>query len=124
SNQPVHRDLARIALLRGGATLLCVFALSGCTTVKGWFSSDKKEALKPAELVEFSPSATVGKLWSVSAGKGEGMLGARQGPAIADGKVYAAAVSGGVQALDLHSGEKLWSYPSELQLSGGPGVGD
>ena len=33
---------------------------------------------KPAELVEFAPSANVTKLWSAKAGGGEGRLGARQ----------------------------------------------
>ncbi|MGY0798634.1 outer membrane protein assembly factor BamB [Lysobacter sp. A286] len=116
--------MARAVLVRGSALLLCALALSGCSTIKGWFSSDKEDALKPAALVEFSPSATVTKLWSANAGKGEGVLGARQGPVIADGKVYAAAVEGGVHAFDLQTGQSIWNYPSELELSGGPGVGD
>src|SRR3546814_5831109 len=57
-------------------------------------------------------------------GKGEGLLGVRQAPAIADGRVYAAAVEGGVQAFDLQTGATLWTFDSDLALSGGPGVGD
>src|SRR3546814_8322929 len=52
------------------------------------------------------------------------LLGVRQAPAIADGRVYAAAVEGGVQAFDLQTGATLWTFDSDLALSGGPGVGD
>ena len=107
-----------------GLLLAGMVALGGCSTVKGWFGGKSSDALKPAELTEFTPTLTVGKLWSASAGKGEGLLGARQGPAIADGHVYAAAVHGGVRAFDLQTGQGLWHYESELPLSGGPGVGD
>jgi outer membrane protein assembly factor BamB len=113
------RTGAGLALLLAGAV-----ALGGCSTVKGWFGGKRGETLKPAELTEFTPSLEVEKLWSASAGKGEGLLGARQGPAIADGHVYAAAVEGGVRAFDLHTGNAQWHYESELPLSGGPGVGD
>jgi len=101
--------------------------LTGCSTVKGWFGGkDKADSAssKPAELVEFAPSATVSRLWSAKAGKGEDRLGARQGPAVADGRVYAAAVEGGVRAFDLQTGATVWTYPSKLSLSGGPGAGD
>ena len=77
------------------SALVAAFTLSGCSTVKGWFGGKDKPgetASKPAELVEFAPSATVSRLWSAKAGGGEGRLGARQGPAVADGRVYAAAV--------------------------------
>ncbi len=111
--------------------LACVFALAGCSTVRGWFGgggdSDKakaKKAAEPAELVEFAPSATVSRLWSASAGKGEDRLGVRQAPVIADGRVYAAAVDGGVRAFDLQSGASVWQYASDLRLSGGPGAGE
>ncbi len=106
---------------------LCVFALAGCTTVKGWFSGkdkDNKKANEPAALVDFTPSATVSKLWTARAGKGEDRLGARQGPVVEDGRVYAAAVKGGVHAFDLQSGAQVWKYDSDLALSGGPGAGD
>jgi len=106
--------------------LACVMTLAGCSTVKGWFGSktNDKKAAEPAELTEFTPSATVSKLWSASAGKGEGYLGARQGPAVLDGRVYAAAVEGGVRAFDLQTGASIWKFDSDLDLSGGPGAGD
>ena len=97
------------------ALAVLAVALSGCSTVKGWFSSDKKDEkpTKPAELVDFTPTATVSKLWSVGVGKGEDRLGVRQGPTVADGRVYAAAVEGGVRALDLQTGKTLWQYESD-----------
>lgn len=104
--------------------LTCAIALGGCGTVRNLFSSKKDVALKPAELTQLTPSVTVQKLWSARAGKGEGRIGARQGPAIADGRVYAAAVRGGVSAFDLQTGASVWHYASDLPLSGGPGVGD
>jgi outer membrane protein assembly factor BamB len=116
---------------RSGATLRIALlsaavALSGCTTVKGWFGNknDAKAARKPAELVEFTPSATVTKLWSAKAGKGNEKLGLTQGPVVADGRVYAAAIEGGVRAIDLQTGALVWHYKSDLELSGGPGAGE
>ncbi|WP_407067661.1 outer membrane protein assembly factor BamB [Marilutibacter alkalisoli] len=110
-------------VLRGTAALMCIVALTGCTTVKGWFGGKKAKPNEPAALVEFAPSQTVDRLWSTRVGKGEGRSGVRQGPVVADGRIYAAAVSGGVTALDLQSGRKLWTHESKLRLSGGPGVG-
>ena len=100
--------------------------LSGCSSIKNIFGNDKddEKPTDPAELVDFTPTATVTKLWSASAGKGENRLGVRQGPQISDGRVYAAAVEGGVRAFDLQTGSVAWNYDSDLRLSGGPGVGD
>ncbi|MCC4588072.1 outer membrane protein assembly factor BamB [Xanthomonas sp. NCPPB 1067] len=112
-------------------------SLAGCSTVKGWFAGKDaaaKKAQEPAELVDFEPSVKVDKLWSTGVGKGEGRIGVRQRPAVADGKVYAAAISGGVQALDLQTGKRVWEYAPKKEerndrkfkqrLSGGPGVGE
>lgn len=116
----------RSTLLRSSAVLLCTLALGGCATVKGWFGNGKDDGKpnEPAELTEFAPSVSVSKVWSAQAGKGEDRMGVRQGPAIADGKVYAAAIEGGVRAFDLQTGQAQWHYESELRLSGGPGVGE
>ena len=113
--------LKRIVAIVALATIL-----SGCSTVKGWFGKDKDDGkpTEPAALVDFTPSATVSRIWSANAGKGEQRLGIRQGPAVADGRVYAAAVEGGVRAFDLQSGNSVWEYKSDARISGGPGAGD
>lgn len=81
----------RVALLA-----LMGVSLAGCSTVKGWFAGKDaaaKKAQEPAELVDFESSVKVDKLWSTGVGKGEGHIGVRQRPAVADGKVYAAAIT-------------------------------
>ena len=115
---------------RAAIVLACVVALAGCSTVKGWFSKDDKKALEPAELTEFTASVQPTKMWSAQAGDGEGAIGVRQGPAVADGRAYVAAVEGGVRALDLQTGAEQWAYnpkrekeQGKLRLSGGPGAG-
>ena len=108
------------------AIIALAMVLSACSTVKGWFGKDKDDGkpTEPAVLVDFTPTATVSKLWSANAGKGEERLGVRQGPAVADGRVYAAAIKGGVRAFDLQTGNTVWQYESKSRLSGGPGAGD
>lgn len=113
------RGAARLAIV-----LACVVALGGCSTVKGWFTSKKAKASMPAELVEFAATAKAERLWSTKLGEGEGATGAAQGPAIVDGRVYAATPGGGVTALDLATGASAWNHPSESPLSSSPGVGD
>ncbi|MDR2872905.1 MAG: outer membrane protein assembly factor BamB [Xanthomonadaceae bacterium] len=118
--------------LKGVATAVALMiVLAGCSTVKGRSggkNDDAKKAAEPAALVDFTPSVTVSRIWTANAGKGEGRMGLRQGPAVLDGKVYAAAVEGGVRVFDLHTGKSIWQYrpgrKSSLRLSGGPSVGD
>lgn len=120
--------LKRIAVI-----FLLAGVVAGCSSLKGERAGKDKSAKKaaePAELVKFPQSVGVSKLWTANAGKGEGLLGIRQAPAIADGRVYAAAVEGGVRAFDLQTGKLVWEFKPEKQkkkakprLSGGPGVG-
>ena len=123
--------LNRHTIQRAALVLACVVALGGCTTIKGWFGADdKKAATEPAELVDITPTVKVSKMWSVDAGDGEGLTGVRQSPVVADGRVFAAAIDGGVRAFDLQSGAQQWVFePEEIEdkprvrLSGGPGAG-
>lgn len=126
SNTSSTFRMPRASMLRNSALLLCALGLGGCSTIKGWFAGGKDDAKpnEPAELTDFSPSVTVAKIWSAQAGKGEGRTGVRQGPAVADGRVYAAAIEGGVRAFDLRTGKPVWHYESKLRMSGGPGAGD
>ncbi|WP_407354606.1 outer membrane protein assembly factor BamB [Luteimonas sp. R10] len=116
----------RPLLLRTAAVLLCAVAVSGCSTIRGWFDGDDDEVntTDPAELTDFTPSVSVSRIWTAAAGKGEKRIGAGQAPAVVDGRVYAAAIEGGVRAFDLQSGATLWHHESDLRLSGGPGAGD
>ena len=121
---------AALVLLLAGAV-----ALGGCSSIKNMFSSKKSQALKPAELTEFTATAKADRVWSASVGKGEGRLGARQGPVVADGRVYAAG-SEGVGAWDLQTGKQAWFHEDKpekkdkdkdakrLAISSSPGVGD
>lgn len=118
--RPFHRPLRLVA----GAAL-AVLLLGGCTTVKNLFDGrGKDKSLEPTPLVQITPTVNVARLWGASIGGGEKSLGMGQHPAIADGRVYAAAVDGGVHALDLKTGQSVWRYASELPLSGGPGAGE
>lgn len=112
--------------MRTLALLACVAAVTGCSTIRGWFGGkdDPGKPNEPTELTDFTPTANLTRLWSQGAGDGEGRLGVRQLPAIADNRVYAAAIEGGVRAFDLVTGQPAWSYRSDLRLSGGPGAGD
>lgn len=110
---------ARFWLVAAGILLL-----AGCSTIGGWFGGRSNDALKPAELSSFAATAAPQRLWSVDVGSGEDELGARQAPAVDGGRVFAAAVEGGVTALDLQSGQAVWHHDSELRLSGGPGAGE
>lgn len=124
--------MARMHMLRPAvAAGLLVVALSGCSTVKGWFAgkdAEAKKAAEPAELVDFQATAQPTKIWSTGLGDGERRIGARQGPIVADGRVYAAAAEGRVTALDLQTGKQVWQFQAEkdeaLRLAGGPGAGD
>ncbi|WP_462116733.1 outer membrane protein assembly factor BamB family protein, partial [Lysobacter xanthus] len=103
---PASRRLARVALVAAA-----VVALSGCTSVRGWFAGkDSKKAAKPTELTTITPTLNVAQLWRADVGGGEGRLGLRQGPVVDGGRVYAAAVKGGVYALDLQTGKAAWHY--------------
>ena len=109
--------------------LACSAALAGCGTVKNLFHGKGEKEAAPATLMQFTPGASVSQLWSADVGKGETRVGAHQRPAIADGKVFAAAVDGGVHALDLQTGHVIWTYAGKdkkhaVRFSGGPGVGD
>ncbi len=113
-------------LLQVFGLLACTVAVTGCSSMKGWFSSKEKQASKPAELVEFTPSTEMQRLWSVNLGKGAQDAGVGQRPVVAGGRVYAGAGNAGVRALDLQSGQVLWTWTGEKKSrwSGGPGVGE
>jgi len=90
--------------------LMLVVTMSGCATIKGWFSDVKKENIQPpTPLTEFAPSVTVTRLWDERVGKGADATGVRMAPFFADGKLYAIGSDGMIAALDAGTGHTLWS---------------
>ncbi|HEV2606982.1 MAG TPA: outer membrane protein assembly factor BamB [Xanthomonadaceae bacterium] len=103
-----------------------IAAVAGCTTVKGWMhkAGGSDNIHEPAALIKITPAISVQRLWSRSTGKGERMLGLRDHPTIADGRVYVVDSYGpNLTALDLTSGRDIWKTNTKLRLTGGPGVG-
>lgn len=123
----MKRSLLLIALV----AMLC-----GCARIRGWFNDVKSENIEPpTPLVEFPQSLTVQKLWSERIGKGAEKSGARMGVAYADGKIYAASVTGDISAYDAATGHDLWHKhvgnrrgfiwhhgDNSVRWSGGPSV--
>ncbi len=111
--------MKRLALI---AVLPLALAVSGCK----WFKSPSKENLEPpTELVEFSATASVSKLWSRNLGEGTGLAGTRLTPAYSNGKVYASDIEGGVYALNADSGAELWHVEwKDLETGSSPTVAE
>lgn len=81
------------------APLMLALALTACS------SNDEEELVLP----EISNKVEPNEVWSSSVGNGIDHYDSRLKPAIYDNKVYAASRDGKVSALDLVSGDTLWS---------------
>jgi|KBSMisStandDraft_5_1062788.scaffolds.fasta_scaffold12627_6 outer membrane protein assembly factor BamB len=124
----MKRALILVALAAG---------VSGCATIKGWFSDSKAENIEPPTvLVEFPQTINVQKVWSERVGKGSQHTGARMSMAYADGKLYAASATGDIAAFDATNGHTIWHKQigerhgwvwhhgvNSVRWSGGPTVG-
>lgn len=86
--------------------------------------SKEKDLEPPAELVKFTVKLEPDRVWSAGTNGGDDVLRLGLRPAVLDDRVYVAGHGGDVQALELGSGRKLWSAKTELDLSGGPAVGE
>jgi outer membrane protein assembly factor BamB len=93
-------------------------ALSGCSTVGGWFGSGPAKA-KPAELVEFNPSASLTEAWKGETGNTAGHV---FHPVAVSDDVFAAGGSQVVR-IAVASGNTVWKTDAGVKLSAGAGVG-
>jgi outer membrane protein assembly factor BamB len=75
----------------------------------------------PAELVDFEASAEINKLWSSSVGGGDEQQYLRLYPLMLDDRLVIADRKGEVTALNLHTGDVIWSIELDVILSGGVG---
>jgi outer membrane protein assembly factor BamB len=99
------------------ALLLILTGLSGCSL----FS--KEDGTEPMELVEFSPTVTLERVWQRSIGAGQGKGYTRIAPVLDDDTLYAADYRGELFALQRQTGKVLWRNKLDTVLSGGVGLG-
>lgn len=95
-----------------------MLALSGCSTVGGWFGAGPTRA-KPAELVEFKPSAELAEAWKADTGDAGPYLFQPQ----RDGDAVLAAGGSRVVRIAVANGETAWRFDAGAKLSAGVGVG-
>ncbi len=100
-------------------------ALSGCSTVGsvtstvgGWFGSGPAKA-KPAELVEFKPTASLIEAWKADTGDADGHLFRPQ----AEGDDVLAAGGSRVVRIAIATGGTVWRSDTGVKLSAGAGAG-
>jgi outer membrane protein assembly factor BamB len=93
-------------------------ALSGCSTVSGWFGSGPAKP-KPAELVEFKPGASLAEAWKVDTGDAGGYLLRPQ----AEGDDVLAAGGSRVVRIAVANGNAAWRSDTGVKLSAGAGAG-
>jgi outer membrane protein assembly factor BamB len=105
--------------------LILVLQLAACGSLDPMsLLEDKPNVEPPAELVDLNNSINVRKLWSASVGSGSAEDRVKLVPYVHDARVYVANREGQVKALDSASGKVIWSVDKELEISGGPGVGE
>ena len=93
-------------------------ALSGCSMVGGWFGSGPAKA-KPAELVEFKPTASLAEAWKGDTGDAAGYLFRP----LADGDDVFAAGGSQMVRIAVPTGATVWKTDTGVKLSAGVGVG-
>ena len=95
-----------------------VLGLSGCSTIGGWFGAGSVK-VKPAELVEFKPAASLTEAWKAETGDADGYL---LHPQVEGDDVFAAGGSRVVR-IAVQSGKTVWNTDTGVKISAGAGVG-
>src|SRR5690554_795359 len=94
-----------------------LLALAGCSI----FS--KKDGTEPMDLVDFTPTVSLQKVWQTKIGKGQGAGDTRLTPVIEGELIYVVDHRGRLQALDHRTGKQRWRRNLKEPLAGGIGLG-
>jgi len=90
----------------------------------GIFGDKDDDELEPKELISFSQTLKVKRLWSAKVSGDAAFLRVALRP-VGDGtRIYAAGYGGVVAAFDPESGREIWRNKLGMELSAGPGVGE
>ena len=88
----------------------------------GLMGAGVDNSIPPSELVDFSETTHLNKVWAQNVGKGTDELFIKLVPAILDDKIFIADTRGNIVALYSESGKDIWHKDSELSITGGPGA--
>jgi outer membrane protein assembly factor BamB len=99
--------------------IAAVLLLSSC----GIFSKKDKEA-EPKELVKLENQLKIKRVWSTKVGSKSEFLLVGLRPVGDGNRIYAASQNGNVIALNPASGKAHWKTDLDIELSGGPAVGE
>lgn len=105
------------------SVFLIMAVLAGCQTVGGWFSRDDPE-LKPAELVDFTSTQRIERVWSTSAGRGLDRSMPNFRPFFEGNRLWVGDERGRVVAVNSETGRIERDFRTGLRLSAGPAVYD
>ena len=86
--------------------------------------SKEDDVVPPAELVDFDPAVSIDRVWSAGTKGGDDVLRLGLRPVVVGERAYIAGHGGDVHAIELATGRDLWRASTELELSGGPSVGE
>ncbi|MGY6630865.1 MAG: outer membrane protein assembly factor BamB [Wenzhouxiangella sp.] len=101
-------------------SIAVVGLLAGCQTVGGWFSRDKDDA--PAELVDFTQTRSVERIWTSNTGAGINRSRPAFRPVAFQGDLWVADHRGRIVAVDIESGSINRRFDTGLPLSAGPAM--
>ena len=111
--------LAYLFLRRGAVLLFTLLALSGCSTMQGWFAD--KSGMEPTKLAEFGEKARFEVRWHSDIGdSGANFLQ----PALTKDSIYGVSGKGILTRLDRATGKQVWRIESGIPVSGGVGSGE
>ena len=85
---------------------------------------NKKDEVKPSELIDLAEKGTVKTLWKRQFGSSDKAFGYKLIPAEKNGNLFIATQSGEIFSLNAESGSTNWETNLEAEVSAGPGVGD
>lgn len=113
--------------------ILIVIGLTGCAAmdavsesvsgISDYFSGGEDNADPPSPLLEFTPEIKIEEVWHEKIGVGTDEQSLKLVPAIGAGKIFTADRDGLVQARDMQTGRLVWEAETDVQFSGGPGLG-
>ncbi len=99
--------------------LAAALSAGGCS-----FFGFEKSAVDVAELVPLAGMQTSRVVWNSNLGKGADGKGVKLVASLDGSTLYVAHFDGKVEAVSTSSGASLWNKDLDVEISGGPGVGN